>query len=195
MSGVFLCGIFRAQILRAVRYVRFWHLADNPVAPADVRYWGNSGQPLLMVRDSSSAFDPQRTCDVGVSVSPVSRTRPAFARTLMRTAAAHQPTGRGHRIFKFRTPPRKGAAVFLRAFLIQAGAEIEIDAARHQPTYRRLARKCQQAAAQLATPQMTQIGAWRIDHPGSGRTEAARNRSGRSARSHSACALFEPACG
>jgi len=113
----------------------------------------------------------------------------------MRTAAARQPTGRGHRIFRFRTPPRQGAAVSFRAFLIQAGAEIEIDAARHQPTYRRLARKCQQAAAQLAMPQMAQIGAWRIDHPGPGRTEAAHNRFGSLARSHSACALFEPACG
>jgi hypothetical protein len=24
--------------------VRFWHLADNPTAPAFVRYWSNSGQ-------------------------------------------------------------------------------------------------------------------------------------------------------
>ena len=32
---------------------RFWHLADMPTAPANVRYWSNSGQrsivaPLLM---------------------------------------------------------------------------------------------------------------------------------------------------
>jgi hypothetical protein len=25
------------------RDVRYWHLADNPTAPAFVRYWSNSG--------------------------------------------------------------------------------------------------------------------------------------------------------
>ena len=58
----------------------------------------------------------------------------------------------------------------------KAFAEIQGDAARHQPTDRRVARKCQQAAAKLAAPQMAQIGAWRIGHLGPRRTQTARRR-------------------
>jgi hypothetical protein len=27
---------------------RFWHLADNPAAPAFVRYWSNSGRRAVI---------------------------------------------------------------------------------------------------------------------------------------------------
>jgi hypothetical protein len=43
------------------RDVCCWHLADNPVAPAFVRYWGHSGQRRTLARDGLSAFDPKRT--------------------------------------------------------------------------------------------------------------------------------------
>jgi CRP-like cAMP-binding protein len=77
---------------------------------------------------------------------------------------------------------RQGVAVSLRTILFDTRAEIESDAARHQPTYRHLARKHQQAAAQLATPQMAKIGTWRTDHPSPGRAEAARHRFSRLAK-------------
>ena len=31
--------------------VRYWHKADNPTAPAFVRYWSNSGQRMTLDRD------------------------------------------------------------------------------------------------------------------------------------------------
>jgi hypothetical protein len=42
-------------------YVRFWHLADDPTAPAFVRFWSNSGQRWILARDGLSANDPKRT--------------------------------------------------------------------------------------------------------------------------------------
>src|ERR1039457_2332507 len=41
--------------------VHTWHLADNSVVPAFVRYWSNSGQKSIWAHDGLSAFDPQRT--------------------------------------------------------------------------------------------------------------------------------------
>jgi hypothetical protein len=41
---------------------REWHLADIPIAPANVRYWSNSGQTYILARDRLSANDPLRTC-------------------------------------------------------------------------------------------------------------------------------------
>jgi len=38
--------------------VRLSHLADNPTAPAFVRYWSKSGQRWIFGRDGLSAFDP-----------------------------------------------------------------------------------------------------------------------------------------
>jgi hypothetical protein len=40
---------------------RYWHLADNPAAPAFVRYWSNSGQKSALARNGSVANDPKRT--------------------------------------------------------------------------------------------------------------------------------------
>ena len=40
---------------------RLWHLADNPIAAANVRYWSNNGQRWILARDGLSAFDPKRT--------------------------------------------------------------------------------------------------------------------------------------
>jgi hypothetical protein len=40
--------------------VAYWHKADNPTAPAFVRYWSNSGQRSILTGDGLSAFDPQR---------------------------------------------------------------------------------------------------------------------------------------
>ena len=42
-------------------YVRYWHLADNPTAPAFVRYWSNSGQRAEL---SMSANNPKQTLGV-----------------------------------------------------------------------------------------------------------------------------------
>jgi hypothetical protein len=39
----------------------YWHLADNPAAPAFVRYWSNNGQKWILARDGLSANDPKRT--------------------------------------------------------------------------------------------------------------------------------------
>ena len=41
-----------------VANVRLWHLADNPAAPAFVRYWSNSGQIWILTCDGLSAYDP-----------------------------------------------------------------------------------------------------------------------------------------
>jgi hypothetical protein len=40
---------------------RFWHLADNPTAPAFVRYWSNGGHCRILERDGSVANGPERT--------------------------------------------------------------------------------------------------------------------------------------
>jgi len=42
-------------------YVRVWHLADNRVAPAFVRFWGHSRQRWVLAGDSLAANDPKRT--------------------------------------------------------------------------------------------------------------------------------------
>jgi hypothetical protein len=49
--------------------IRYWHLADNPTAPAFVRYWSNSGQRWILARDGLSAFDPKRTCASPLTVA------------------------------------------------------------------------------------------------------------------------------
>ena len=41
--------------------VRYWHLADNPTAPALIRYWSNSGLRMILAQDGLSANDPKRT--------------------------------------------------------------------------------------------------------------------------------------
>jgi len=38
-------------------YVRVWHLADNRVAPAFVRFWGHSRQRWVLAGDSLAAND------------------------------------------------------------------------------------------------------------------------------------------
>jgi hypothetical protein len=38
-----------------------WHLADNPVAPAFVRYWSNSGHWPELALNGSVANDPKHT--------------------------------------------------------------------------------------------------------------------------------------
>jgi hypothetical protein len=43
------------------RDVAFWHLADNPTAPAFVRYWRNSGQQPILASEGLSAYDPKAT--------------------------------------------------------------------------------------------------------------------------------------
>src|ERR1035437_6083418 len=43
---------------------QYRHLADNPVVPAFVRYWGNSGQRWILAGDRLSAFDPSATLAV-----------------------------------------------------------------------------------------------------------------------------------
>jgi hypothetical protein len=41
--------------------VAYWHKADNPTAPAFVRYWSNSGHWSILAGDGLSAFDPTAT--------------------------------------------------------------------------------------------------------------------------------------
>jgi len=50
-------------------HVAFWHLADNPTAPANVRYWGNSGHWSARTLNGSVAIDPIRTLGDGASPS------------------------------------------------------------------------------------------------------------------------------
>jgi hypothetical protein len=47
-----------------LRNVCYWHLADNPAAPAFVRYWSNSRQRWILARDGLSANDPTATLAV-----------------------------------------------------------------------------------------------------------------------------------
>jgi hypothetical protein len=44
--------------------VCFWHIADNPTAPALVRFWDQSGQRWILARDGVSATDPTVTLAV-----------------------------------------------------------------------------------------------------------------------------------
>jgi hypothetical protein len=44
-----------------MRDVRYWHKADNPTAPAFVRYWSNSGHSSALGLSGLSANDPKRT--------------------------------------------------------------------------------------------------------------------------------------
>jgi len=43
------------------RDFRYWHLADNPIAPEFVAYWTNSGQRWILGRVGLSANDPTAT--------------------------------------------------------------------------------------------------------------------------------------
>jgi hypothetical protein len=45
-------------------FVRYWHIADNPTAPAFVAYWTNNGQKAALEIDLSAAIDPKRTLGV-----------------------------------------------------------------------------------------------------------------------------------
>ena len=40
---------------------RFWHIADNPTAPAFVRFWTIADKGRFLARGGLSAFDPKRT--------------------------------------------------------------------------------------------------------------------------------------
>ena len=41
-----------------------WHIADNPAAPAFVRYWTTADKSGFWPRDGLSAFDPTATLAV-----------------------------------------------------------------------------------------------------------------------------------
>jgi len=42
----------------AAHYDRYWHLADIPNTPSNVRYWGNSGHWPGLALNGSVAKDP-----------------------------------------------------------------------------------------------------------------------------------------
>src|SRR5450759_448031 len=42
----------------------YWHIADIPITPAFVRYWGNSGQRWILACGGLSANDPTATLAV-----------------------------------------------------------------------------------------------------------------------------------
>jgi hypothetical protein len=71
-------------ILHHGRDVCCWHLANNPTAPAFVRYWGHSGQWRTLARDGLSANDPKRT------KAPPSR---LASRTLLRLISTSRQAG------------------------------------------------------------------------------------------------------
>jgi hypothetical protein len=47
--------------MKVLTDVRLWHKADIPTVPAFVRYWGNSGQRLILAHGGLSANDPTAT--------------------------------------------------------------------------------------------------------------------------------------
>ena len=55
--------------------VRYWHLTDNPVAPAFVRYWTKADIGGILARDVLSANDPKRTSANGLKAVNFEQTR------------------------------------------------------------------------------------------------------------------------
>jgi hypothetical protein len=53
-----------SQLDHVVRDVAYWHKADMPAHPPDVRYWSNSGHWAAVARNALVANDAKQTLNV-----------------------------------------------------------------------------------------------------------------------------------